>query len=171
MVIIPGKGKNLARRYYAGVIDYVALLVLVIIYVRIAGVPAGEVSYAVFGWQALGVPSLWFLYFPVCEGVFGQTLAKKAFNLYVVDLNGMQPHVGQAFIRRVFDLLDIATMGISGLLLINYTPTNQRLGDLLAETTVIRTDAVCRHCGATLELSPREVVRNVFDCPVCNAVN
>ena len=171
MVIIPGKNKNLARRYYAGVIDYVIVTALCWIYAWVAGQQTGELTYTVFGWEVLGFPSIWFLYFPVCEGTFGQTLAKKAFNLYVVDMTGMQPHIGQAFIRRVFDLLDIATLGISGLLLINYTSTNQRLGDMLAETTVITTDAMCRHCGATLELSPREVVRNVFDCPVCKAAN
>jgi uncharacterized RDD family membrane protein YckC len=171
MVIIPGSKKNLTRRYYAGVIDYFILLVCIAIYIRLGGDETETGSFRVTGWSALVMPLMWFAYFPVCEGFFGQTIAKKVFRLYVVDLNGTSPHVGQAFIRRVFDILDIMTVGISGLLLINYTTSNQRLGDMLAETTVIRTDAVCRHCGAALELSPREVVRNVFDCPVCKATN
>ena len=171
MVIIPGKRKNLASRYYAAAIDYVFVLILVVLYVQIAGDVDEYGEYKIVGWSTLAVPVIWFLYFPLCEGMFGQTLAKKLFRLHVVDLNGMSPHVGQALIRRVFDLLDIFTLGVFGLLLVNYTETSQRLGDMLAETTVIRTDAVCRHCGAVLELTPREVVRKVFDCPVCNTAN
>jgi len=170
MVIIPEKRKNLVRRFYAGLIDYAIVMIATLMYVRFAG-DITSLGYGVTGWGALAVPILWFAYFPCCEGFFGQTLAKKAFQLYVVDLNGMPPHVGQALIRRVFDILELMTFGIFGLLLINYTPHSQRLGDMLAETTVIRTDAVCRHCGADLELSPREVVRNVFDCPVCKMAN
>lgn len=171
MIIISEKKKSLARRYYANLFDYAILLFLLTVYIFVMGEANDSGGYKVTGLKALVIPFIWFLYFPVCESIFGQTIGKKAFHLYIVDLNGDSPSIVQTFLRRMLDLFEIMFLGVPALLLINHSEKNQRLGDMMAGTAVIRTDAVCRFCWTDLELSPKEVVRDLFKCPVCYEVN
>lgn len=171
MVIIAGKKKNLAQRYYANVIDYLIFLISTVIYIYLAGDGDEFGTYHVTGFKALLIPLVWFIYFPVCEGTIGQTVGKRAFNLYVVDLTGQHPSVFQAFLRRLLDIFELVFFGIPALVTINYSEKNQRIGDMMAGTTVVRTDAVCRHCGTELELKPKEVIQDAFTCPNCSQTN
>ena len=171
MIIIAGKKKNLAQRYYANLIDYLIILSCAAIYIYLAGDGDEFGTYRVTGFKALLIPVVWFIYFPVCEGTIGQTVGKKAFHLYVVDTTGQPPHIFQALMRRVLDIFEIIFLGIPALLTINYSEKNQRIGDMMAGTTVIRTDAVCRHCGTELEVTPKEVIRDTFTCPNCSQTN
>lgn len=171
MIIIPGKKKNLAPRYYANLIDYLIFLICTVLYIYLAGDGDEFGNYRVTGFKALLIPVVWFIYFPVCEGTIGQTLGKKAFHLYVVDTTGQPPQLFQALLRRLLDMFEIVFLGIPALLAINYSEKNQRIGDMMAGTTVIRIDAVCRHCGTELELTPKEVIRDTFTCPNCSQVN
>jgi uncharacterized RDD family membrane protein YckC len=123
------------------------------------------------GFKALLVPLIWFFYFPVTESLFGRTLSKRFFDLYVIDNVGRPPTIIQAFLRRLLDPFEIATMGVFGVLTINFSKRNQRIGDLIADTRVITSHAVCRFCGEELELSPKEVAREIFICPICNQTN
>lgn len=171
MIIIAGKNKNLAQRYYANLIDYLIFLLFTVLYIYLAGDGDEFGTYRVTGFKALLVPLVWFIYFPVCEGTIGQTLGKRALHLHVVDITGQPPHVFQAFLRRMLDLFEIVFLGIPALLIINHSEKNQRIGDMMANTTVIRTDAICRHCGIEVELTPKEVLRDNFTCPNCDQTN
>lgn len=171
MVIIPGKNKHLAARFYANLIDYVIFIIFFIVYVRFAGEQQENGNYQVTGLKFLPIPIAWFLYFPLCEGIAGQTLGKKLLGLYVVDFKGETPTIGHTFVRRMVDIFECITFGVLALITINYSKRNQRLGDMMAGTTVIKTDAICRFCGSTLELSTREVMRETFTCPDCNQLN
>ncbi|HEX6892332.1 MAG TPA: RDD family protein [Chryseolinea sp.] len=171
MIVITTDKKNLARRYFANVVDYTFFFVLTFVYVFFFGKEDETGSYHVTGFKALAIPLVWFVYFPVCESLFGQTLGKKAFRLYVVDLQGESPSIIHTFLRRMLDIIEMSFFGIPALIAINHTEKNQRIGDMIAGTTVIATDAVCGHCSAELELLPREVLRNTFTCPSCKQVN
>lgn len=171
MIIIAGKKKNLAKRYYANLIDYFIFFICIALYIYLVGDGDEFGTYRVTGFKALLIPVIWFIYFPVCEGTIGQTAGKKAFHLHVVDTTGQPPHIFQAFLRRLLDIFEIMFLGIPALLAINNSEKNQRIGDLMARTTVIRTDAVCIHCGTELELSPKEVIRDMFTCPNCGQTN
>lgn len=171
MIIIAGKKKDLARRYYANVIDYLIILILTGVYIFFVSDQDQEGTYKVEGIKALLIPFVWFLYFPGSEAVFQQTIGKKAFSLYVVDLNGISPTIIQTFLRRMLDLVEIMFLGIPALITINFSERNQRIGDMVAGTTVIRTDAVCRFCAAELDLTAREVIHDSFKCPRCDQVN
>jgi uncharacterized RDD family membrane protein YckC len=171
MIIIPGKRKNLSRRYYANVLDYAFLFILIGIYIFAAGDKDESGTYRVVGFKALVMPFIWFLYFPVCESIFGQTIGKKAFNLYVIDSRGETPTIIETTIRRILDPVEMIFFGIAALLMINNSKKNQRAGDMMAGTIVITREAVCRFCGAELELSSKEVIKDVFICPTCSQVN
>ncbi|HHM21055.1 MAG TPA: RDD family protein [Bacteroidetes bacterium] len=70
----------------------------------------------------------------------GQTLGKRAVGLRVVRLDGQEPGPGEYLMRSLFLLLDfIFSAGVLGAILISSTLRHQRLGDLAANTTVIRT--------------------------------
>ena len=69
----------------------------------------------------------------------GQTLGKKALNIKVVRLDGKDPEWGDVVLRAILHVVDsLASAGAIGLLLIKTTGKCQRLGDMAANTTVIR---------------------------------
>lgn len=90
----------------------------------------------------------------ICE-IFlnGQSIGKRAMKIRVISLNGAQPTVGQYFLRWIFRLVDFTLSGqVGGLICIAVTENKQRIGDLLAGTTVIKTH-------------PRTTLKNVAFMP------
>ena len=72
----------------------------------------------------------------------GQSLGKKLVKTRVVSAHGMTPSTEDFFLRWVFRLIDITlSLGSIGLISMLASPKNQRLGDLLAQTTVVRLEA------------------------------
>jgi len=69
----------------------------------------------------------------------GQTLGKKAIGIKVAKLNGKQPVISDYLIRWAFRLVDIwFSSGTIAAVMVNSTLRGQRLGDMLANTTVIK---------------------------------
>jgi uncharacterized RDD family membrane protein YckC len=81
------------------------------------------------------------LYQLICETLLnGQSIGKKVKNIRVISLDGNQPHLGQYLIRWIFRIIDtMVTSGLCAVLTIALTEKAQRLGDVLAGTTVVRT--------------------------------
>lgn len=70
----------------------------------------------------------------------GQSLGKKALNIKVVRLDGRQPSLTDFLLRAIFHIIDtIFSSGILAALVISTSVKRQRLGDMTANTTVIRT--------------------------------
>ena len=70
----------------------------------------------------------------------GQTLGKKALNIKVVRLDGRQPSLTDFLLRALFHIIDtLFSSGILAALVISTSVKRQRLGDMTANTTVIRT--------------------------------
>jgi len=171
MILILGKNKFLAQRYFSNVIDYSIYLGLVAICIYTLGETNDAGGFSLTGPKALAMPLLWILYFPVCESVFRQTFGKKVFHLYVIDSRGESASIVQTFLRHVLDFFELMFMGLPSLLSINYSDKNLRIGDRMADTRVISPFAACRFCGVELELTSKEVVNNMFICPKCGEVN
>lgn len=69
----------------------------------------------------------------------GQTPAKRLMGLQVVKLNGADPGFSDYATRWAFRLIDLwASLGAVGGLLIGTSERSQRLGDMLADTIVVR---------------------------------
>lgn len=69
----------------------------------------------------------------------GQSWGKRAMGIKVVRVDGLEPGLSDYFLRAVFLLVEcILSIGILAALLISSSPKNQRLGDMTANTTVIR---------------------------------
>lgn len=82
-------------------------------------------------------------YFPVFELLSGRTLGKKLTGLIVVDDEGDRPNVAQVVKRTVTRLFEVNPLLLGGLpaaIAVLVTEDHQRLGDLWAETYVVRVD-------------------------------
>jgi uncharacterized RDD family membrane protein YckC len=77
----------------------------------------------------------------LCE-VFlnGQSLGKKAKQIRVISLDGNQPSFGQYLVRWIFRIVDdMIGSGAIAIVTISLSQKAQRVGDMLAGTTVVRT--------------------------------
>lgn len=82
-----------------------------------------------------------FFYDLGCEILFnGQSLGKKVMGIKVISLNGEQPNLGQYLIRWLFRLVDFSfTSSLCALIMVAATEKRQRLGDMIAGTTLVKT--------------------------------
>ena len=131
------------QRIIAWVID-LAILILanIILYLffgfLISVIGWSEEAYAFFSF--LVILPLWFFYSLFCEIIFnGQSIGKRAMGIRVVKLNGAIPSLSDYFMRWAFRMIDIMfSWGTLAVLLITGTEKGQRLGDILAGTTVVK---------------------------------
>src|SRR5690606_6486216 len=83
-----------------------------------------------------------FFYHLLCE-IFmnGQSIGKRQMKIRVVKLDGSSPGIGSYLLRWILRPIDISLFsGGIAILSIAITRHNQRLGDLAAGTTVVKTD-------------------------------
>lgn len=95
------------------------------------------------GWSVFWMVMVFLFYF--LYNIFmeilnsGQTLGKMSLSIRVVRLDGKDPEWSDVVLRSVLQLVDsLFCFGIIGILLIKTTPKCQRLGDMAANTTVIK---------------------------------
>ena len=81
---------------------------------------------------------IWFLQFPLMEGVTGQTIGKKLIRIKVVKDDYTPTTVGTSFVRHFFDGIDC--IFLIGLIIASLNKKNQRIGDLVARTLVVKSD-------------------------------
>ena len=77
----------------------------------------------------------------ICE-IFmnGQSIGKRILKIKVISLDGAQASLGQYFIRWLFRIVDFTLTGwVGGLICVAVTENKQRIGDLVAGTTLIKT--------------------------------
>jgi uncharacterized RDD family membrane protein YckC len=82
-----------------------------------------------------------FIFYQLFSEVFynGQSLGKRATGIRVVKVDGKEPQLGDYFLRAMFHFIDtLFSFGIIGALLISSTVKRQRLGDMAANTAIIR---------------------------------
>ncbi len=77
----------------------------------------------------------------ICEVLMnGQCVGKRLMKIKVISLDGSQASIGQYFIRWLFRLVDfVLTAQVGGLICIAISEKKQRIGDIVAGTTVIKT--------------------------------
>jgi uncharacterized RDD family membrane protein YckC len=70
----------------------------------------------------------------------GQSIGKRMTKIKVISIDGSQPNLGQYAIRWVFRLVDFwLTAQVGGLVCVAISDKKQRIGDIVAGTTVIKT--------------------------------
>jgi uncharacterized RDD family membrane protein YckC len=159
---------SVRSRVFAALIDYGLYFACLIGYIYAFGAPDPEGGYQVTGLRAFPLILLWVLLFPTVEGWLGRTFGKELFGLRVVGASGAGVTFRQAFKRRVIDPFDFGGFGVQALIAAGHTSMRQRLGDLWAETCVVRTESViCPNCESRVTLEGEEVFSGQFRCPEC----
>lgn len=146
---------SVMHRVAACVID----LVILILYIIIVGAIFGSytVTFYIF---VLLVPGFYHL---LCE-VFldGQSIGKKTLKIRVVTLNGRKPSLEDYFLRWIFRSVEVTTsLGVLAAINISSTEKNQRIGDILAETTVVKIipeNVITLDTLKSLESKEREII-------------
>ena len=131
--------KHLAKRVFAGIIDYATVLSINSVFMFLFGEKSEDDVYSVTGIKFLVIPLIWFLLIICTEFFLGATLGNAIFNLKPVD-SSTEENITfkQCLIRRILDPIDLFFFGLIGFLCIINTEKGQRLGDLVAKTKVIR---------------------------------
>ena len=110
----------------------------------------------VFVWLALALS-----YFVVGEWLWGRTLGKLLTGTIVVDQNGNRPSLGQVLVRTVFRVFEINPLlagGVPAGIAAVLSKRKQRLGDMAANTYVIRArdlGKIARPSSIVSGLAPR----------------
>ncbi|TSJ42810.1 RDD family protein [Mucilaginibacter corticis] len=86
----------------------------------------------------------------------GQSLGKRFVKIKVISLNGTRPGIGQYLLRWFFRIIDFGlTMGAAAVVTVTFSDKKQRIGDMVAGTTVIKTAPLNRFSDLVFH-SPEE---------------
>ncbi len=140
-VIIDYQLAGLRDRFFASLIDLfiwmTATWFLTIFFAFVIDLEEGF-NGAVFTYF---LPLAFFLFYHLVSEVLweGQSLGKKAIGIKVVRLDGQEARLSDYLLRSVFLMIDMVfSVGVVGAMLISSSAKTQRLGDMTANTTVIR---------------------------------
>lgn len=129
-------------RIFATVIDMIiqtiGLLLLAWLFVSTGILPS--IEYFLY---FILFPVLFFYYF-VSEIIMdGQTLGKRMVGIKVVKLTGAEPSINDYLMRWALRPIDIFfSLGAIGIMLVSSSEKGQRLGDIVANTTVVKVKTV-----------------------------
>jgi len=133
---------SLLHRILAWLVDAALYLVYVFTFLWIWSgiIPESLAAGFGLGW----IPTLflvlpYFIYFPLIETVWdGRTIGKKLLGIRVVKSDGTRASLGSYIIRWLFRFFEISgTGGVIAILTILINGKGQRLGDIVANTSVI----------------------------------
>lgn len=133
---------SLRERILAFVIDFV-IVVMSFYFLCILIYSAFDFESGMFWGILLGLgPLAAFILYQLFSEIAanGQSWGKKALRIKVVRVDGQEPSLSDYLLRAVFYLLDaFLSFGAIGSIFVTSSAKNQRLGDMTANTTVIRT--------------------------------
>jgi uncharacterized RDD family membrane protein YckC len=141
----PSAGANVhvtGRRVLATLVDGVVLGFVFTLMSMLFGSSAaqgGQVSASLSGLPFLIYLVLVFAYYILMEGYLGQTVGKMVLGIKVIrEDNGGVPGIGAAAIRTVLRIVDGFFFYIVAFISVLASAKNQRLGDMVAHTLVVR---------------------------------
>jgi uncharacterized RDD family membrane protein YckC len=135
-VIIKQDLANVGERIGAQLIDYVIIFTYFIFITIIAENTFKWSNKDVF--MVIALIPVFFYSFLSETFMQGQSLGKKALKIQVVKVDGSQASIGSYLIRWMFRIIDVNFLyGIVAIITISVNGKGQRLGDIVAKTSVI----------------------------------
>ena len=129
---------NVGYRILAFLIDFFIYWLILMVFGMFFGEPYEDgIGFSFDGLPALGLFLIAFGLWPISEGISGQTIGKRIFNIEVVNTNYKPIGIGQAFGRFFLGLIDY--MFLVGIIIALINKKNQRIGDMAADTIVVNT--------------------------------
>ncbi|WP_028295262.1 RDD family protein [Olivibacter sitiensis] len=132
---------GIGERFWARLIDFGFMVVVFMFFGLIASFMEGYIGRWVT-YTVSGLLMVTFVFYDFIAEYFynGQSAGKYLMKIRVISLDGYQPSVGQYLLRWAFRFVDFTiSMQVGGLIAAAITPNKQRIGDIVAGTTVIRT--------------------------------
>lgn len=130
------------RRVLATIVDAMVLGVLFAVMTILFGessTSGTSVSFSMGTFPTLGFFILAMAYYILMEGYLGQTLGKMLLGIKVVrEDNGEVPGLGGAAIRTALRIIDGFFFYLVAFIAVLASGKNQRLGDMVAHTLVVR---------------------------------
>jgi uncharacterized RDD family membrane protein YckC len=130
------------RRILATIVDAIVFSVIFWVLALLFGstsAEGGSVAFSLGGLGSLICLVVIFAYYTLLEGYLGQTLGKMLLGIKVVrEDNGGVPGLGAAAIRTVLRIIDGILFYLVAFISVLATQKNRRLGDMAANTLVVR---------------------------------
>ena len=142
------QGDVIGSRVLALIVDTIVVTVVSVGILLLFPVIEYVIGYRLFGpflglLGVLAAAVFQLAYFVYLEGSSGQTLGKRLVNVAVVTSDGQPIGYRESAIRnllRIVDGLGIFIPYLVALALVLLTDDNQRLGDIVADTVVVKTE-------------------------------
>ncbi|MDY8137260.1 RDD family protein [Aquimarina sp. 2201CG5-10] len=131
---------NIGSRILAGFIDYLLIYMFLFAYLYAYGEPDPDGGYSVSGLPALIPVIFWGLMTVGLEQLFGATIGNSIVGLRPISINGISEKLSfwQSLLRHLLDPFDMSFFGLVGILTIQNSKKNQRVGDMAANTIVVK---------------------------------
>ncbi len=136
---------NVGERIAAYLLDMlivfgIYVLVWLVLSLSSYGSWLSSIGHLITFWIYLFPLALFFSYHLLMEGLAsGQSLGKKIIGIRVLRADGKEASFSDYLLRAILQLIDIIfTTGMLAILLISSTQNSQRLGDMAANTLVVR---------------------------------
>lgn len=143
---------SVGDRILAFFLDYFFIFCYLVIIALLANFLVGDIQWVML---IMGIPVLF--YSLLCETFLsGQTFGKMIMKLRVVKRDGSELTFGACLIRWMFRLIDIVIpQGLVALITIIINGKGQRVGDIAANTTVLKLDGKS-HLSDTIYMDLKE---------------
>jgi uncharacterized RDD family membrane protein YckC len=135
---VAGLGERIAARLIDGAIIGGVIFLLVISLMAMGIFDSNKVVLII----SIVILGVFFSFYDLIFEIFwnGQSLGKRIMKIKVISLDGAQPTIGQYFMRWVFRIVDFTFTGsICAFLCVAISEKKQRVGDMVAGTTLIKT--------------------------------
>jgi len=130
---------SLGERMAGYIIDLLIVIAYFIVITLVTNLSSAFFHRNEWGYFLVYLPILF--YDLACETLLnGQSVGKKIMKIKVISIDGSQPSLGQYLIRWVFRLVDFTfSNDLCALICVAVSENKQRLGDMVAGTTLIKT--------------------------------
>ncbi|WP_159799750.1 RDD family protein [Flavobacterium sp. MK4S-17] len=136
------KKTYIKRRFIAGFIDYSIIFMIDYSLIVKLGTTNDGKNYELNGLPALLLPLFWLIMTVGIEKLTGATLGNGIVGLKPVCIKYNSKITAlQSLKRHTLDLIDMMFFGVVAIITIKNTKHNQRLGDLWAGTTVVKSES------------------------------
>nr|WP_199158297.1 RDD family protein [Pedobacter sp. ASV2] len=134
---------GLGERVAARLIDLGMFAIIFFVFLLLFSMLGILNETSIFPFILLIIYCIGFVFYDLLCEIFmnGQSVGKRLMKIRVISIDGAQASLGQYFMRWVFRIVDfVLTAQLGGLICVAVTDNKQRFGDLVAGTTLIKTE-------------------------------
>lgn len=146
---------SISDRIAARVIDYFIFIcfysLFIILFTVVVGTGANGTAAVnnIYGQSGIVVLIIIWLclcvFYDLLTEIFlnGQSIGKRSIKIKVISINGYRPTIGQYLLRWIFRIIDFGvTLGTGAIISVAFSANKQRIGDMVAGTTLIKTSPI-----------------------------